>query len=80
MDVAVEAEDVNRAEVFKAIPAAKAKWASAGVIVNKPTADEQKLWYDKYALVWDSYKTKNKAAKDIDSIFNDWKKAVETPR
>jgi TRAP-type C4-dicarboxylate transport system substrate-binding protein len=80
MEVAAQAEKVNQEEVYRVIPIARKKWADVGVTITKPTADEQKMWYDKYAIVWNTFKTKNKAAPDIESIFNDWKKAAETPR
>jgi TRAP-type transport system periplasmic protein len=82
MDVAAEAEQKNREFVDAQIPQARAKWAAAGVTIYAPNDSEKKLWMDKYQTVWDTYLSKNKAAgaKDMDSIFNDWKNAALTPR
>jgi len=79
MEVAAKAEAVNRDEVYKAIPASKEKFAAAGVKIYTLTAAEKQQWLDKYAVVWQNYIDKNKAAgvKDIQSIFNDWKTAVD---
>jgi TRAP-type C4-dicarboxylate transport system substrate-binding protein len=77
--VAAEAEQVNRDFVTKQIPEARQKWADAGVTVIKPTEQEKQLWMDKYSIIWDQYISRNKAAgvTDIQSIFNDWKAAVD---
>ncbi len=82
MEVAALAEGVNREEVYKVIPESKKKFAAAGVQIITPTDQEKKQWMDKYAVVWQNYINKNKSAgvKDIESIFNDWKSAVEAPR
>jgi TRAP-type C4-dicarboxylate transport system substrate-binding protein len=79
MDIAAEAEQVNRDFVDKQIPEARAKWASTGVTIIQPTAEEKALWTAKFKVVWDEYISKNKAAgvKDIENIFNYWKNAVE---
>ena len=79
MEVAAKAEAVNRDEVYKAIPTSKAKFASAGVKIYSLTDAEKKQWLDKYAIVWQAYIDRNKAAgvSDIQSIFNDWKTAVD---
>jgi TRAP-type C4-dicarboxylate transport system substrate-binding protein len=77
--VAAEAEQVNRDFVTKQIPEARQKFADAGVTIIEPTAQEKQLWMDKYAVIWDQYISKNKAAgsTQIQSIFNDWKAAVD---
>jgi TRAP-type C4-dicarboxylate transport system substrate-binding protein len=80
MEVAAQAEAVNRDEVYKAIPASKDKFSKAGVKIYTLTDQEKQQWMDKFAIVWQNYKDTNKAAKDINSIFNDWKAAVEAPR
>jgi TRAP-type transport system periplasmic protein len=79
MEVAALAEGVNRDEVYKVIPQAKQKFAAAGVQIYTLTDAEKKQWLDKYAIIWQTYIDKNKAAgvKDIQSIFNDWKTAVD---
>jgi TRAP-type C4-dicarboxylate transport system substrate-binding protein len=79
MDIAMEAEQVNRDFVDKQIPEARQKWVDAGVNVIKPTAAEKAEWTAKFQIVWDEYINKNKKAgvKDIDAIFNYWKDAVE---
>jgi TRAP-type transport system periplasmic protein len=82
MEVAAQAESVNRDEVYKAIPVSKAKFAGAGVQIYTLTDEQKKLWMDKYATIWQNYLDSNKSAgvKDIQSIFNDWKTAVQAPR
>jgi len=80
MEVAAQAESVNRDEVYKAIPASKDKFGKAGVKIYTLTDQEKNQWKDKFGIVWQNYKDTNKAAKDINSIFNDWKAAVEAPR
>jgi TRAP-type C4-dicarboxylate transport system substrate-binding protein len=80
MDVAALAEQQNRDFIQGQIPQARAKWATAGVTIYQPNAAEQQLWLQKYQQVWDSYLTRNKGVKDIQSIFNDWKTAAQTPR
>ncbi|MBN1191848.1 MAG: TRAP transporter substrate-binding protein DctP [Dehalococcoidales bacterium] len=79
MEIAAEAEAVNRDEVYKVIPQSKEKFAAAGVEIYSPTPEEKKLWLDKYAVIWQKYIDDNKAAgvTDIESIFNDWKTAVD---
>jgi TRAP-type transport system periplasmic protein len=77
--VAAEAEQVNRDFVTKQIPQARQKWADAKVSITKPTADQKKLWTDKFNIIWTEYIDRNKAkgVTDIQSIFNDWKAAVD---
>jgi TRAP-type transport system periplasmic protein len=80
LDIAAQAEAVNRDEVYKVIPQAKDKFAKAGVQIYTITDQEKKQWMDKYAIIWQNYLDTNKGVKDIQSIFNDWKTAVESPR
>ncbi len=79
LEIAAEAEAINREEVYKGIPMSKKVFADAGVQVITPTAQEKQLFLDKYAIVWKNYIDNNKAAgvDEIESIFNDWKTAVD---
>jgi TRAP-type C4-dicarboxylate transport system substrate-binding protein len=79
LEIAAKAESVNRDEVYRTIPLSKEKFAAAGVQIITPTAAEKQLWLDKYAIIWQNYIDKNKAAgvTDVQSIFNDWKTAVD---
>jgi TRAP-type transport system periplasmic protein len=76
-EVCTASENINRQEVDKSIKLAKEKWAKAGVTVYKPTADEQKLWLDRYAIIWQKYLDTNKAIPAAKDIFNDLKMAVD---
>jgi TRAP-type C4-dicarboxylate transport system substrate-binding protein len=79
MEVAAEAEKVNREEVYRTIPAAKEIWTKAGVTIYKPTAADQKLWFDKYAVIWQQYIDKNLAngTSEVTDVFDFWKAAVD---
>jgi TRAP-type C4-dicarboxylate transport system substrate-binding protein len=80
LEIATKAGAVNRDEVYRVIPESKQKFAAAGVQIYTLTDAQKKLWMDKYAIVWQQYLNTNKGVKDIQSIFNDWKNAVEAPR
>ena len=80
MEVAAEAEQVNREEVYKVIPQAQQIWADAGVEIITPTAAEMAQWEEAFALIWDEYLEMNKDVKDIDKILQDWKDAIYATR
>ena len=80
MEVAAEAEQVNREEVYKVIPASQQLFADAGVDIIEPTAAEMAQWEAAFSVIWDEYLEMNKDVKDIDKILQDWKDAIEKTR
>ena len=78
MEVAAEAEEVNREEVYKVIPEAHQIWADAGVEIIDPTAEELAAWQAAFAVIWDEYLEMNEDVKDIDKIFDYWMDAVDS--
>jgi TRAP-type C4-dicarboxylate transport system substrate-binding protein len=82
MNVAAQAEQANREYNQNQKQEAQAKWGSIGIPVYNPTPEEEKLWMDKFSIIWDQYLNTNKSAgiSDIDAIFNEWKTASLMPR
>jgi TRAP-type C4-dicarboxylate transport system substrate-binding protein len=80
MEVAAEAEAVNREEVYKVIPQAQQIWRDAGVEIITPTDAEMAEWVAAFSVIWDEYLEMNKDAKDIDKILQAWKDAIEKTR
>jgi TRAP-type C4-dicarboxylate transport system substrate-binding protein len=80
MEVAAEAEAVNREEVYKVIPQAQQIWRDAGVEIITPTDAEMAQWIEAFSVIWDEYLEMNKDAKDIDKILQAWKDAIEATR
>jgi len=80
MEVAAEAEQVNREEVYKVIPQAQQIWKDAGVEIITPTDAEMAKWVEAFSVIWDEYLEINKDVKDIDKILQDWKDAIESTR
>jgi TRAP-type C4-dicarboxylate transport system substrate-binding protein len=78
MEVAAEAEQVNRDFVTGQIPEAKQLWKDTGIPIITPTAEELAQWEDAFAVIWDEYKNEiNKGVPDIDKILDYWKGAIE---
>jgi TRAP-type C4-dicarboxylate transport system substrate-binding protein len=80
LEVAAEAEQVNREEVYKVIPESQQLFAGAGVEIITPTAAEMAQWEDAFSVIWDEYLEINKDVKDIDKILKDWKDAINATR
>jgi TRAP-type C4-dicarboxylate transport system substrate-binding protein len=76
MEVAAEAEAVNREEVYKVIPESQQLFADAGVEIIEPTAAEMAQWEEAFSVIWDEYLEINKDVKDIDKILQYWKDAI----
>jgi TRAP-type C4-dicarboxylate transport system substrate-binding protein len=77
MEVAAEAEQVNRDFVTGQIPQARQLWADTGIPIITPTAEEKALWEAAFAVIWDEYLEVNKNVKDIDKILDYWKNAIQ---
>jgi TRAP-type C4-dicarboxylate transport system substrate-binding protein len=76
MEVAAEAEAVNREEVYKVIPESMQLFADAGVDIITPTDAEMAQWEEAFSVIWDEYLEMNKDVKDIDKILQAWKDAI----
>jgi TRAP-type C4-dicarboxylate transport system substrate-binding protein len=76
MEVAAEAEQVNREEVYKVIPQSQQLFADAGVDIITPTDAEMAQWEQAFSVIWDEYLEINKDVKDIDKILQYWKDAI----
>jgi len=78
IEVAAEAEQVNRDFVTGQIPKAKQLWKDTGIPIVAPTAEELTQWRAAFEVVWDEYTNEiNKGAPDIDKILDYWKGAIE---
>ena len=78
IEVAAQAEQVNRDFVTGQIPEAKQLWKDTGIPIIAPTAEELALWEDAFAVIWDEYKNEiNKGVPDIEAILGYWKDAIE---
>jgi TRAP-type C4-dicarboxylate transport system substrate-binding protein len=78
IEVAAEAEQVNRDFVTGQVPQAKQLWKDTGIPIIVPTAEELAQWSEAFEVVWDEYANEiNKGAPDIDKILDYWKGAIE---
>lgn len=80
MEVAAEADQVNRDFIKGQLPEARQLWVDTGIEVITPNAQQIAAWETAYKVIWDQYLEINKDVKDIDKIFDYWKDAIYATR
>jgi TRAP-type C4-dicarboxylate transport system substrate-binding protein len=78
LEVAAEAEQVNRDFITDQVPAAKQLWQDTGIPILTPTTAELSQWQDAFSVVWGEYTNEiNKGVPDIQAILKYWESAIE---